>query len=704
MKAAEAALRVLLEGQTQFVIALFQRPYSWDRAKWETLWFDILETYEADRSSQHFLGSIVSKSLPGTPEGVSPYLVIDGQQRLATLTIILAALRDEYRKELPDLAEKIDNLYLKNRFVSASSSYKVLPTQADRPSYFAIINGEGEDDRQSNNWKAYRYFRQRLSATKGGSSPLDARKLEQTILSGLSLVSITLGAEDNEYRIFESLNAKGMPLKQVDLIRNYVLMRVQLEQQDAVYSKSWRPLELRLGEHLEDFFRYEYMSSGDFVRESDVYFQWKRRLDKLSDGGVIEALNDLGERARYYERMVNPDTEPDLAVRVGFRRLNRWGAQTMYPFLLFAYGEYNAGALDGSGFSSLLRVVESFLVRRLFAGVPTNALNRLFLRLGQQQPEGMNLLEGTTTVLSEPSRRWPTDDEFRQSIQRYPLYTDSRPDQRRLILETFEKSFGHKEEPDLAGLTIEHVMPQSITDAWRERLGPEASRVHAKLLHVLGNLTLTGYNPELSNSSWAEKRVLLRESHLEMNKQIANHDEWREAEITQRGSDMAELAVNLWAGPLAGVADAIEIDGGSDRPTRWANFYQACQKRLEEAVKLKLTRTTATILASGDGTCVVVCLISREYNGNGYWWAFSSRHEQALKETANSYLALGCGSADQLLLIPFANWAIYLDSLNVVARDGHPRWFIHIRREGKHFNLHRKGGMHDLDVTQYLIH
>jgi len=135
--------------------------------------------------------------------------------------------------------------------------------------------------------------------------------------------------------------------------------------------------------------------------------------------------------------------------------------------------------------------VESFLVRRLFAGVPTNALNRLFLRLGQQQPEGMNLLEGTTTVLSAPSRRWPTDNEFRLSVQRYPLYTDSRPDQRRLILETFEKSFRHKEEPDLTGLTIEHVMPQSITDAWRELLGPDASKVHAKLLHVLGNLTLT---------------------------------------------------------------------------------------------------------------------------------------------------------------------------------------------------------------------
>ena len=134
MKAAEAALRVLLEGQTQFVIPLFQRPYSWDRAKWETLWLDILETYEADRSSQHFLGSIVCKSLPGTPEGVSPYLLIDGQQRMATLTIILAALRDEYRKELSDLADKIDNLYLKNRFVSAFSSYKVLPTQADRTS------------------------------------------------------------------------------------------------------------------------------------------------------------------------------------------------------------------------------------------------------------------------------------------------------------------------------------------------------------------------------------------------------------------------------------------------------------------------------------------------------------------------------------------------------------------------------------------
>jgi hypothetical protein len=445
------------------------------------------------------------------------------------------------------------------------------------------------------------------------------------------------------------------------------------------------------------------MSRGEFVREADVYQAWKRQLDLVPAERLVERLKDFGEHARYYERIVNPEKEPEPAISAAFGRLNRWGAQTIYPFLLFAYGEYAAGAVDGLGFANLLGIVESFLVRRLFAGVPTNALNRLFLRLGEQLPEGIDLLEGTMAVLSQPSRRWPKDEEFRQGVLRYPLYTDSRPDQRRLILETFEKSHRHKEAPELVGLTVEHLMPQALTQEWRQELGPEAERVHAALLHVLGNLTLTGYNPELSNSPWADKRRLLLESNLQMNKEIAKVEAWGEAQILQRGDDLAEQASKLWTGP---VTDGIEGGTQSEEvvlPAQWANFYQSCIDRLEPFLKVKLLRKTTTVLASDDGTCAVVCLVSREYNGRSYWWTFRSTHQEALAGASKSFLALGCGSADQLLTIPFTDWQSHLDALSSVTRGNLVNWQVHVHREGKELKLHRKGGLPDVDLTRYLL-
>lgn len=701
MKASEAAVRVLLEGQTQFIVPLFQRPYSWDRPKWETLWLDIIETYQAGPGAEHFLGSIVTKSLPGTPEGVSPFLLIDGQQRLQTITILLAALRDACKSAAPELSEKIESLYLKNRFVSELSAFKVLPTQTDRAPYFAIIQGVAVDASESAIGKAYRFFRSRIASTPDDGPALDPKRLEQTVLSALSLVSITLGQEDNEYRIFESLNAKGMPLKQVDLIRNYVLMRLPLPEQETIYHGVWRPLEQMLGENLEAFFRYEYMSGGSFVREGDVYYAWKVTLEKLDKTSLIEKLRDLLRRGKFYSRIVEPKDEPNAAIRKALIRLRRWGSQTIHPFLLFAYDEYDAGGLDAQGFASLLQIMESFLVRRLFADVPTNTLNRLFLRLSAQLPEDVGLLEGTVAVLSEPGRRWPADEEFRQAVARYPLYLDSRPDQRRLVLETLEESYGHKEPPALETTTIEHVMPQTLTDAWRKILGPEAERVHAKLLHIVGNLTLTGYNPELSNSPWSDKRILLASSHLEMNKAIASHDSWGEPEIMARAHQLAERCIIAWPGPIAPMESP--ADQPSDREaTRWAAFYAGCQQRLSEHFHRPLMRKTTTVLNDGV-SLVIVCLVSRQYPSGGYWWTFHSRHDAALINAPSGFVALGCGSAADIVLFRYDQWAALMPSLNSVSRQGKSRWFIAIRREGSSFLLHRKGGAPPLDVTHSVL-
>ena len=559
MEARETPLRKLLDAQQQFIVPLFQRAYGWKEKHWNTLWRDILRTHEAGEDRRHFLGSMVTKPLHGQPEGVSPYLLIDGQQRLTTLTLVLAAMRDACRGDNPDLAEKIDDLYLKNRHASGADSYKVLPTQDDRLAYFAILDDGGTGQRSTKIDRAYRFFRSKFAGSSAEDDALTPTKLASTILNGLEFVSITLGEGDDEYAIFESLNAKGMPLGQVDLIRNYFFMRVALTRQDVVYADLWRPMESLLGEHLEGFFRYDLMSGGRFVREDAVYQEWKGELDLLSEDELVERLGVFVRRAGYYKRMVDPKHEPDPGIRRRFQRLNRLGSRTLFPFLLFAYEKYQEGATDPAGFERLLGVVESFLVRRLFARVPTNQLNRLFIALPQQLPDGVDLVDGLRTVLSVPGRRWPGDEDFRNGVLFYPLYTDSRPDQRKLILETFEESIPHKERPDLKPLTIEHLMPQHLTEEWKEALGPDAEEIHSKLLHVAGNLTLTGYNPDMSNSPWMGKRQWLVESNLQMNKEVAKESVWTAKQILDRGARLAEQAFQLWPGPAKPGGAAEEV-------------------------------------------------------------------------------------------------------------------------------------------------
>ncbi len=569
MQASETQLFKLLEGTKQFVIPLFQRTYSWDKEDWRILWEDIIETYEMPGEGRHFLGSIVCKSLKATPEGVSPFVVIDGQQRLTTLTLLLAALRDVVRESDTQQANKIHDRYLTNDYVSDNDVYKVLPTQADRTEYFAVIDGKPVINVSSSVRQAYEYFcgRCRHKPTADEEAAIDLKKMAVVVATGLELVSITLDEPDNEYRIFESLNAKGAELTQADLLRNYFFMNIPPanSKQDRVYDDVWLPMQRALGPSLEDFFRYTYMSGGaffdqsdaykdwkggTFVRQGDVYQEWKRRLDKLALKDYTDQLATFAHASRYYNQLIDPKAEPNAAISEGLTRLNRWGSQTVYPFLLYAYAQYDVGAVDATGVVEILRMIESFLVRRLFAGVPTNGLNRIFLRLSQQVPTTGNVVEGTRAALSEPGRRWPRDDDFRRSILSYPLYLDSRPDQRKLILERLEASFGHKEAlSNFDTLSIEHIMPQTLTDEWRSALGTNADDVHRRYIHVLGNLTLTGYNPDLSNKPFSHKKVLLADSNIAMNKAIAKESEWTAEKIEERGRLLADRAVDIWPGP-----------------------------------------------------------------------------------------------------------------------------------------------------------
>lgn len=559
MQASEITLKKLFDGQRQYRVPLFQRPYSWSKDHREQLWSDIHELCQVravESTAQHFLGSIVTSPVPSGPERPEMFLLIDGQQRLTTLAILLAAIRDVSDDEA---RAKVESLYLRNQFADGLDEYKVLPTQADRAEFWTIMSSGGPSGMSHEMRQTYSYFGRVIRRTVADDPSLETDSLISTILNGLALVSVTLEEKDNPYRVFESLNATGLRLNQVDLLRNYYFMRLDAQVAEVAYRETWLPMQNELGQDLEAFAHDYVTKTGEFVRRGDVYKAAKRRLDGLEAEGVYESLKDMRWFAQRWARISHPELEPDDAVRAGIVRLNKFGSDTVWPFVLNLYeARERDGFLTAAEMADILDLLVSFLVRRMFARVPTNQLNRLFLTLWRQLPKAGELPLEVATVLAEPTRRWPNDEEFTRAFVQYPLYTDSRPAQRRLVLEELERSFAHKEEVALDALQIEHVMPQSLTAEWVATLagGDPDAEEHARSvqrtwLHTIGNLTLTGYNPELSNDPWPQKREYYAASNVELSKALAHNETWAEAEIAERAHQLAQRALGIWRSPVS---------------------------------------------------------------------------------------------------------------------------------------------------------
>jgi uncharacterized protein with ParB-like and HNH nuclease domain len=540
MHANQTDIQRILGGVQQYVIPLFQRPYSWDTKQWSTLWQDLVELCQEDKPRNHFIGSIVTMPSKSVPEGVTKFILIDGQQRLTTLLVLLAVVRDKARTQAGNLGDKIDDLLLKNRHQDGSDVYKVLPTQMDRDAFAASMDGAALRG-GGQIAKAFEYFEKKLRL----HPQIGLEKLYTVIGKHLVLVSIVLDKDDNPYLIFESLNAKGRPLTQADLIRNYFFMRIHVQAQEKLFADYWRPMQERLGDGLTEYIRHFLMRDGKNVKQSDVYFTLKESIEDRSDEEIISYLQEVALFSQYYAKLLDPTEEKSPKIAARMARLNRFEATTAYPFLLNIYHDYEAGRIVDSGFASLLDVLESFLIRRFICGVPTHGLNRIFSSLYGQAIRGSDLLEGVRQALRD--KNFPGDKEFSEAFAAGRLYGGGeRLGKARLILERLELSFEHKESIDLNSLTIEHVMPQTPTDWWKRELGDDWEVTHDTWLDTVGNLTLTGYNPELSNSDFPTKRAILAKSHVELNKYFAAVETWDEQAISRRGDDLAAKAVEIW--------------------------------------------------------------------------------------------------------------------------------------------------------------
>ncbi|BCK67954.1 hypothetical protein Srufu_019070 [Streptomyces libani subsp. rufus] len=588
MQAKETVFADLMQGRTQqFQVPLYQRTYSWSEKQLAQLWSDVLEQAElldsGTSASTHFLGSVVLAPSPQNEATFPRWLVVDGQQRLTTLSLALVAIRDHIAEGRPDEAERIDEDYLINKRKHGDEYFRLLPTQADRPQFAAHLRSlPAEQTAGDRVASAYRFFRRKLVEAQDAASARDILRIEQAITSRLTLVVVSAERGDNVHRIFESLNNTGLKLSQADLLRNYLFMRLPAHG-ERIYETYWLPLQASLtNDELEQLMWLQLVLDGDDrVRRQDLYAAQQKHFENGETGAprteaeIEDYIKELHRRSAHFRKIIHPEEEGDPAVRGHLRRLHDWQAVVTYPALMLLLDRRARGELDDDETARALSYVESFLVRRTVCRVATNNLNRIFQAVSAQLPRQVPVADGLRQLFSADNRQWPGDEELREKIRSAPFYQYGRPNQRKIVLQRLEESYEHPEPVDFdaAQLTIEHVMPQSPGDEWMEMLkadtaGDESPEdLHSRLQHTLGNLTLTGVNAELSNHPFARKQGLLHGSHLEMNRRIAATERWGPAEILARADDLADRAIRLWPAPLRGV-------GRAERSRDWSLAHQ----------------------------------------------------------------------------------------------------------------------------------
>ncbi len=558
MKAVEARLLDFLKKSPQFVIPIYQRTYSWTERECRQLWDDIVRTGDNDAISAHFVGSIVY--IQGGLYQVSsqaPLLVIDGQQRLTTVSLLIAALVKAVGDTEPFdgfSARKLRNYYLLNPEESGERRYKLLLTQTDKSSLVAIADDQAQPTEHSLRVaQNYALFESWIADRKNDLVAVCKG------LAKLVIVDIALSRDqDNSQLIFESMNSTGRELSQADLIRNFILMGLEADLQTRLYEQHWRPMETDFGQEaygtqFDGFMRhYLTVKTGVIPNVSAVYEAFKAyaRTPAMSQAGVEALVADVREYAHFFCAMaLGAEKDPDL--KLAFQDLRELRVDVAYPFLLDLYRDYAAELLSRSDFVTVVRLVEAYVFRRAISAIPTNSLNKTFATFSKAIRKDRYLESVRAHLLLLPSyRRFPSDDEFQRDLHTRDLYNFRS---RSYWLRRLE-NHGRKERVPVDQYTIEHILPQNdnLSPGWRTALGPEWQRVQQTWLHTLGNLSLTGYNSEYSDRSFPEKRDMkggFAESPLRLNAGLGQLADWNEDAIVGRADRLSAVALEVWAAP-----------------------------------------------------------------------------------------------------------------------------------------------------------
>nr|WP_025445788.1 DUF262 and DUF1524 domain-containing protein [Helicobacter pylori] len=548
MKADAIPLLKFIEDnqKNQLVIPIYQRVYSWEKEQCKQLWDDIIKVGGDDKMDGHFIGSILYV-LDGITHSDNTLLIIDGQQRLTTITLLFIALRNHLSDEVK--RKEIEDHYLINSGKDGDKKFRLILSESDKDTLLYLIDKDRRKPSEPSLKivENFKLFEEWVSNTD---------KLE-TIFKGLEklmIVEIALEkGKDDPQLIFESMNSKGIELTQTDLIRNYIIMETEIEKQEGFYNKYWRAMEEEFKQNKKWFDRfvrhYLTIKTRETPNINKVYTVLKdyRQKERI---GIEDLLKDLQKYCGYFCRIVfKKEADKDLNKALGF--LVDLEMDVIYPLLLELYSDYSDGVLSKDDFRRSIALIESYICRRAVCGIPSNGLNKLFASFAKhiQKDEYFKSLKAHFGSLTN-NQRFPNNDEFKDRFITINFYNFKKL-KNKYFFERLE-NFDTKEPVNTEGLTIEHIMPQELTEEWERDLGENFKEIHNKYLHTIGNLTLTGYNSTYSNRSFQEKRDMekgFKQSPLRLNQSLKDLEFFGEKEIKKRANDLADLALKIWTYP-----------------------------------------------------------------------------------------------------------------------------------------------------------
>ncbi len=586
MKAEDVHLIQLLNGAKQFIVPVFQRDYSWETKHCLQLWKDIMQAGSIGNIKAHFVGSIVYIATDDNNANINRWLVIDGQQRLTTVILLLTALRDlvadpktDPSSDLPT-ADEISDYYLINRHGKGTERHKLQLRRTDHDTLVALLDRRELPGTQAERIvENFAFFQERVAEANLDVLMAGIRKLVAVQVS-------LLRGQDDPQLIFESLNSTGLELAQADLIRNFVLMRQEEHVQSNLYDEFWRPMEIEFdARYRSDFDKFvrDYLTlrlePSKPVRTGDIYVTFRDYFYKRGgEPAAAKILEDLRRYARYYVAYTTAKHE-NPAVRRAFCGL-RTLVDVAGPLMMRLMNCVDViGSMSDPELAEATDLLESYVFRRSVCELETRSLGRIFASLAFEIDDSKPLESLKLTIaLQGQNRRFPDDAEFKAALETRNVYSMR---QCKYLLDRIENY--SKERIDTSDFSIEHILPQNprLSREWRNMLGDSWKAVQEEWVHRLGNITLTGYNPEYSDRSFDQKLSMeggFADSPLRLNKFVKNQRQWTHVEIEKRGKQLASSALKIW-GP-------IQIDADAVRQAKLARMQKEASEYTEESLGL----------------------------------------------------------------------------------------------------------------------
>jgi uncharacterized protein with ParB-like and HNH nuclease domain/predicted transport protein len=635
MKAIDRPFTKIIDGCVQFVIPVFQRDYGWTEAQCEQLWSDVIRVGNAGGDARHFIGSVVYVASDETSASFTRWLIIDGQQRVTTLTLLMTALRDhieetKWQAEDDDgpKPRRIDAYFLRNPHEDGDRVNKLVLRRHDDTMLQALLD---RSDRPKMSYSRvlenYEFFRDKMTTADPA--------VVHAGVSRLVVVDVTLDrANDDPQMVFESLNSTGLDLTQADLIRNYILMRVPEKEQTRLYQTYWRKIEelFRDAGGTFDAFARDYMAlhqrASKQARGAEIYQEFREFFrTREAEVGLEEALVDMLRFAGYHAAF-SMGRGADDGLRLPLQRLSRLASVAAILVMRLNDCHHRLKTLSQKEFVEALSLLESYVFRRSVCGMQTRGYWKTFATFAYRIEDDTPLLSLKVALKRQRGRyRFANDDEFMRELAARDVYNMRTC---HYLLDRLE-NHGSKEPTDTSRYTVEHVMPQNenLPVPWRLMLGESWQEVHQTWIHRLGNLTLTGYNSEYQDRPFEEKKTIaggFNQSSVRLNEYVRNQDVWTSREMEERGDSLAKRAATIWSG-LDVAEEAVKAAERADLKARASKRsidqvpMSAHAKKMFEAIRERILGLDAEIIEMAEPRSVTyhsadffVEVLPRKYN------------------------------------------------------------------------------------------